>query len=413
PGGYSFKPPSPVVSKRAPPSPCKVCGSPKHWDRDCGYFPEYLNKKKNHVLFATDRSDREESIYNAVYTLYANEASFSAYASPPSALVFLSRLYEGVPKVLEVEDESVEKYRESPKWDGPGLLCEVGRELDAVSGIPSGLDDDPDSAPELLTVEDSDDDHTAPCEYEVPVVSLQPPELSKEELVIRMPRRRSPPDGMSTRGIRVLSCRGRVGAKDNPTTDIILDTGANLCTIDEDFRAAMPNPPRIKQGLKVQIAQLTSKALDIKGYVQFPVFIRGEDGATLEFEVEAYVVPNMSVPLLLGEDWQVNYELQILRNLAYGTRVGVGSSGHYFPASSNHRRARAARHRKKIRTSNGELRAFKDTIVPPNTTVFVDISSTLPLERDWLVERNLVCVGDDVFLTVANCLISTATDMLP
>ena len=37
------------------------------------------------------------------------------------------------------------------------------------------------------------------------------------------------------------------------------------------------------------------------------------DGNVLEFEEEAYVVPGMNMPILLGEDFQVNYDVLIHR----------------------------------------------------------------------------------------------------
>ena len=35
------------------------------------------------------------------------------------------------------------------------------------------------------------------------------------------------------------------------------------------------------------------------------------EGKVLEFKEEAYVIPGMNVPILLGEDFQVNYNILI------------------------------------------------------------------------------------------------------
>jgi hypothetical protein len=44
-------------------------------------------------------------------------------------------------------------------------------------------------------------------------------------------------------------------------------------------------------------------------------------GEILELEAEAYVVKGMSMPLLLAEDFQLNYELGVSRNVDEGTKI--------------------------------------------------------------------------------------------
>ena len=57
---------------------------------------------------------------------------------------------------------------------------------------------------------------------------------------------------------------------------------------------------------------LTNNA-KIIGYVALSVFMRTKKGKVLELEEEAYVVPGMQVPILLGEDFQKNYNVSIHR----------------------------------------------------------------------------------------------------
>jgi hypothetical protein len=44
-------------------------------------------------------------------------------------------------------------------------------------------------------------------------------------------------------------------------------------------------------------------------------------GEIIELEAEAYVVRGMSVPILLGEDFQLNYELGVSRNVERGSKI--------------------------------------------------------------------------------------------
>jgi hypothetical protein len=54
---------------RAPPSPCKVCGSANHWDRECPDWNIYIEKQKRGVLSVTVGSagDEAELLYNSAY----------------------------------------------------------------------------------------------------------------------------------------------------------------------------------------------------------------------------------------------------------------------------------------------------------------------------------------------------------
>ncbi|EJD36880.1 hypothetical protein AURDEDRAFT_30299, partial [Auricularia subglabra TFB-10046 SS5] len=422
--------------KRAPPSPCKVCGSPKHWDRDCEHFGAYLERRKRGVLVAFERPPNEESLYEAVYDAINNAPGSSAYdPSSPARKDDEERSLRASPKwtgpgiiraprMEDVDDEDDVKLRASPKWTGSGLLQKVydpsaPLPLESLALRAEGNDEGfPEGGPfiqaavftQALTAAVSISQIAGPPPQDVP---LRNPTLPAPERVICMPRKRSYLPGQSAKGISVLSCKARIGAQDEPATDTTMDSGASLTVVHKPFLSTLKHPPKIRKGMKVHIAQLTSNTPDIEGYVTLPVFVRAEDGTMLEFEIEAYVVPHMTVPILLGEDWHLNYELDVLRSVEHGTRVAVGKTGFFFRAFSTIGLGaynKAARHRRKVALGNGELRAFKDVLVRAHSTALVDFASDLPLDREWFVERNLVCVGRDTFLTVPNALISTAKD---
>jgi hypothetical protein len=70
-GGYLFSRNDHVTTKmgKAPPSPCKVCGSPNHWDRECPDWNVYLEKQNRGVLavMATAASEEAELLYHSAY----------------------------------------------------------------------------------------------------------------------------------------------------------------------------------------------------------------------------------------------------------------------------------------------------------------------------------------------------------
>jgi hypothetical protein len=70
-GGYPFKKNDHVSTKmgREPPSPCKVCRSSKHWDKECPDWNVYLERVKWGVLSvsSTAASDEAELLYHSAY----------------------------------------------------------------------------------------------------------------------------------------------------------------------------------------------------------------------------------------------------------------------------------------------------------------------------------------------------------
>ncbi|EJD35880.1 hypothetical protein AURDEDRAFT_38981, partial [Auricularia subglabra TFB-10046 SS5] len=234
---------------------------------------------------------------------------------------------------------------------------------------------------------------------------------------IELTPRRRPPDGHSSVGIGVLSVNGRVGSADQEPIVLRLDSGASISLIAEEYLKTLIDPPRVRTGLRIEIAQLTDQSPRIKGYVQVPVRISAEGGGTLVFHAELYVVPGMTVPILLGEDFQFNYEMETLRNVELGTKIKIGATGYSFAASSTttfiarkqHRRDRANRHRRKQTMAKGALRAWEDVLIPPETTKRVRVAGDLQQGREWYVERFLVPQADEAFLTVPNTLLDLCT----
>ena len=76
----------------------------------------------------------------------------------------------------------------------------------------------------------------------------------------------------------------------------------------------------------MKLWQLTDKESTLRGFIRIPIFMTTDDGVVLESEAEAYMVPGMTVPILLGEDYQLTYELGVSRNVEEGPRIHFGKS---------------------------------------------------------------------------------------
>ncbi|KAJ7595108.1 hypothetical protein C8J56DRAFT_1044812 [Mycena floridula] len=80
-GGYPFSPPKDNVvttTGRFPPSPCKVCTSKMHWDKECLHWQTYLDRqKKRSANFSGSvkgvEDDESGRAYNAAFSALINE----------------------------------------------------------------------------------------------------------------------------------------------------------------------------------------------------------------------------------------------------------------------------------------------------------------------------------------------------
>lgn len=111
-----------------------------------------------------------------------------------------------------------------------------------------------------------------------------------------------------------------------------LDSGADVTLISQEFWQSLRSTPKLKTGIKMNLHALTNST-KIVGYVVIHVFMRSLEGKVLDFEEEAYVVPGMRVPILLGEDFQKNYNILVHRHEG-GVHLSLpaGGASHEIPA---------------------------------------------------------------------------------
>jgi hypothetical protein len=106
--------------------------------------------------------------------------------------------------------------------------------------------------------------------------------------------------------------------------------------MSEDSFNSIPGLLKPREGLRMQLYALTGQA-KVLGYTRFTMYVLSASGVLVSFEVEAYVVRNMRVPLLLGEDFQIFYELGVTCYSNGHCDVRIGQSDHILPGSSAQR----------------------------------------------------------------------------
>ena len=440
PGGYMFSRNDHVTTKmgKLPPSPCHACGSSNHWDKECPDWEVYrtrtsLDRKSSHSVEKADK--KGDSLYQSAYSillsqwLATSQIDFDHLKSDFDAAVHSEDIDTSSVKgntnerkpverwqvtVQEIEDEAWLEARAKPKSSKhllhhmdekevegrpsatkhPTLASETSRHAhDTLSDkftSPFGGQEDvldldnrmkPDESEGVLSsstfVSESREKNAhveSPPVYEIPSQQLPPP--PKDIKPIRMPKKRFYPAGESSVGVSVLSVKGWVGNLDNSVTDLRLDSCADVTLISSEYYDSLKACPPVQQGM--QLWQLTDKNSKLRGFVHIPIFMMTEGGVVIESEAEAYVVPGMTVPILLGEDYQLTYEVGVTRNVEDGPRVHFGKSEYTIVAkqvertqdfvrmrqsahsvgrfiwNKLHRRRKNKRHRQKVKFSTEE-----------------------------------------------------------
>ncbi|KAI0056584.1 hypothetical protein BV25DRAFT_1781063, partial [Artomyces pyxidatus] len=234
----------------------------------------------------------------------------------------------------------------------------------------------------------------------------------QDEEIVALKAHRPHRPGFSAKQVSVLALPGKLGWKGAPMVDVRLDSCADVTLISEQCYKSLPGPPKLSKGMRVQLSQLTvGDGAQSLGFIRLPIFFPVRPGLMLKVECEAYVVPDMTVPVLLGEDFHLNYELSVSRNLETGTIVEFQGTSFRLPARAIHRRAKNKRRRTAaaVAKRSREIRAIQDYRIPPDSIKTIQVEGSLLDDRQWLVERSLLSSGrEDVFVT-PNTLFSAAS----
>jgi len=73
--------------------------------------------------------------------------------------------------------------------------------------------------------------------------------------------------GTSALGVSVLSTKGWVRNLDNGLVDLRLDSCADITLISAEFFLSLKQAPKVQQGMRMQLWQLTDKDSSLKGFI--------------------------------------------------------------------------------------------------------------------------------------------------
>lgn len=455
--GHAFTHNDSQRSPSKPPGDCRLCTSPLHFYRECPHFPMWdaISKRlraqgqrdpkdlrkvdreyEAHVAsLRDDESDDSDSNYivpeiTEYYQLVQSSfnAAKSFHANSPIAL---NRTYRR--RFDRVDEDKGKNTLQGPLDSSHAVSDPLSSKThtpntSSTEKSPSlGLE--PNTASKRYTPSTSTNSST----HAVPNAS---PSRSNTPFIVAVKSRTRAP-GRNAVGIRSLHIEAQIASPLTPHIHTQLDSGADITLISQDYLRSLPDMtrPTLKTGSKIQLHQLTCSAT-ILGYITTHLYIKTQDTQIVQFDVEAYVVQDMKVPLLLGEDFMTSYEIGVTRkasgrctvyasggrlpinvSMSESYRLGVHIRKTYLGSKAlQHRQARRARRRTPIiyeKEKTLAVVASESVTISPGH--FANVAVILPEETQdaWFVEGTIITEEGHDLLAAPATLVTMAMPYLP
>jgi hypothetical protein len=275
-----------------------------------------------------------EILYDQSFEIYVNDMLYSAYIVGDKFDRAASRLDAGISsrksEALKIEaiqhrsayimsDSELCEEEDEMSYSGPKLQTRYeGHCIEHIEDGPEGDVAYTSGTPSKMANFGSSPPPTVPSSTKESHPSPRKSRPIFKKVIPRLKIKR----GAQSEGTSVLSVRGDIGEWSRGSVDLRLDSGADISLLSYEFYESMEKKPSIKKGPAIELVQLVGSER-VDGYVEVPIFMESRSGVVLEMVTEAHLVKNMTVPILLGEDFQVKYELAVFRNAESGTPVSV------------------------------------------------------------------------------------------
>ncbi|THU89065.1 hypothetical protein K435DRAFT_619841, partial [Dendrothele bispora CBS 962.96] len=289
-----------VKTDKPPTDGCYICGSLYHFGRQCKRYGEWVTlfrSNKVHALLTETQVAEQDNMYSTllnngdiVYLLssdsendqLSNEIAEVAYSSE-SDLSLEKEAFLAESKRLAASAHLTHQ---------PPINRNIRRRLERED---NGKKKEPVKASRAISRKDSRRRRRLSPPPSIPThVDGSPVEIAKKG--------RELPEGLGSLDTRALFTKARIGSLRSEELNVRLDSGVDITLISEDYWKKLGTLPKPKVGLRMKLYQLTGEA-KILGYVRFPTFMMSTDNVWIQFDTEAYVVKNMNIKILLGEDF--------------------------------------------------------------------------------------------------------------
>ncbi|KAG6905595.1 hypothetical protein DXG01_001778 [Tephrocybe rancida] len=293
------------MSSKAPNGHCYICTSLNHFTRDCSHYGQWdALRSANMIEVDLEEEFIATSDREYIAMLVESKTSFSAYndCDKTKEVDVHVCLADAFPNPYYGENRSYRHRVFFAEWNADKMAAHDA-DTASLPEIPEAKDEDP----------------------------LAPPKPFVD--IVHVCKACSLPDGMGSLGTQALHIKAHVGSPDQDPVLARLDSGADITLISEDYWKSIPGLPAPKEGLCIKLYHLTGNAR-VLGYIKTTILAETMGHQLASFKLEAHIMRDMKVPLLVGEDFQTTYELGLNQHVMGHCELLVGDSDMAIPASS-------------------------------------------------------------------------------
>ncbi|KEP45274.1 hypothetical protein V565_294030, partial [Rhizoctonia solani 123E] len=294
--------------------PCRHCGSLMHWDRDCKHARQNSRAIRLHLAEASEDEWAAQEAYEELC-----DDTYMEESEP------------------EPEEASEEDFHEPLRSLAASTAAYTPVEVQQGSG-----GNDTGSESDLAGKSDQEATTFAGLiQSKVPArknfikqLKLATTKVfnAKAGEEITLKRLMSRPPGTAFFGAKATIIKGWIQSAIGPKKQITFDSGSEITLINESLLNTLDPPPRVRIGQKLRLIQVTSNS-SLSQYITVPLIFNMDSGP-VKMTVEAYVVPNMNTPFILGTDFAAQYQLSLVRN-EDGTKIVFGETGRSIPVEES------------------------------------------------------------------------------
>ncbi|QRW26688.1 Retrovirus-related Pol polyprotein from transposon [Rhizoctonia solani] len=305
--------------------PCRHCGSMMHWDRDCKHAKKNSRFVRSHMAQAdNDEWEAQEAYEDLCDEAYLDETEYDT---------------EGEESVSEEEQDfhkplqSLAVSTSSAKPSSGSQEEQHGLEGTTVSQGTNSADQGSKESDSLV--------FSGYVQPKLPTrkslnkklkMASSHTAIAKNGEEITLKRLMSRPPGTAFFGSKATIIKGWLQTNNGPKKRITFDSGSEITLINESILKTLDPSPRVRIGQKLKLIQVTGNS-SLSQYISLPIIFDTEQGL-VKMIVEAYIVPNMNTPFILGTDFASQYQLSLVRN-GDGTRIVFGDTGRSIPVEES------------------------------------------------------------------------------
>jgi hypothetical protein len=117
--------------------------------------------------------------------------------------------------------------------------------------------------------------------------------------------------GCSLLAAQATQVPATINSLESNPTKVIVNSGSDVTFIWYILLLEMQNPPKIRQGQRINLVQVTRNS-SISRYVEVDLYFHILE-SPVKINVEAYVVKGMSSPFILGIDFADQYSILVIQ----------------------------------------------------------------------------------------------------